>query len=54
MQEQGDLAQQMRLEDPSVTEAEGCWCSSFQTGNANCPEKVRRWLTNNYNSRFKS
>ena len=54
LKEHGDLSQQMRLEDPSMTETEACWCSSFQTGNPNCPEKIRRWLTNNYNSRFKS
>jgi hypothetical protein len=50
--EPGDLAKQMRLVDPSITDIEACWCSNYQTGNPNCPEKVRRWLTNNYNFRF--
>lgn len=49
----GDLASQMKLNHPEITEEEAAWCSNFQTHNPNCPPYVREWLVENYNNRFK-
>ena len=48
----GDLYNQMLLEFPGLSEAEKSWCSNFQTQNPNCPENVRKWLVENFRSRF--
>jgi hypothetical protein len=48
----GDLHNQMLLEFPNLSETEKAWCSNFQTQNPNCPEKVRKWLVENFRSRF--
>jgi hypothetical protein len=48
----GDLHSQMLLEFPNLTETEKIWCSNFQTQNPNCPEKVKKWLVDNFRSRF--
>jgi replicative DNA helicase len=50
---EGDLANQMRFEFPDLTQEEAVWCSSFQTTNSQCPEKVRDWLVKNYKYRFR-
>lgn len=48
----GDLHNQMLLEFPNLSETEKAWCSNFQTQNPNCPENVRKWLVENFRSRF--
>ena len=48
----GDLHTQMLLESPNLSDIEKVWCSNFQTQNPNCPERVRKWLVENYRSRF--
>lgn len=48
----GDLHNQMLLEFPNLSETEKTWCSNFQTQNPNCPENVRKWLVENFRSRF--
>ena len=48
----GDLHNQMLLEFPNLSETEKVWCSNFQTQNPNCPENVRKWLVDNFRSRF--
>lgn len=48
----GDLHSQMALEFPNMSDAEKVWCSNFQTQNPNCPDNVRKWLVENYKSRF--
>jgi hypothetical protein len=49
---EGDLANQMRFEYPDLSSTEAVWCSNFQTTNPNCPDRVRKWLVNNYKNRF--
>lgn len=41
LQEEGDLAKQMRRDDPQLQFSDAVWCSNFQTTNPQCPEKVR-------------
>lgn len=48
----GDLHTQMLLEYPNSSDTEKVWCSNFQTQNPNCPENVRKWLVENFRSRF--
>jgi len=48
----GDLHTQMLLEYPNLSDTEKTWCSNFQTQNPNCPENVRKWLVENFRSRF--
>ena len=48
----GDLHTQMLLEYPNSSDIEKVWCSNFQTQNPNCPENVRKWLVENFRSRF--
>jgi hypothetical protein len=48
----GDLHTQMLLEYPNISDTEKAWCSNFQTQNPNCPENVRKWLVENFRSRF--
>lgn len=50
--EDGDLAGQMKLEFPNISEEEAAWCSSFQTTNPKCPDNVRIWLVENHRKRF--
>jgi len=50
--EPGDLAKQMRREDPNLSEEHAIWCSNFQTTNPNCPQNVRKWLVDNFQARF--
>lgn len=53
LQEEGDLARQMAIEKPQLTDDQRIWCSNFQTTNPSCPPEVREWLVKNYSSRFK-
>lgn len=53
MGEEGDFARQMRMAEPMMTREYSIWCSNFQTGNPRCPERVRTWLAENYNKRFR-
>jgi hypothetical protein len=48
----GDLHTQMLLEYPNLSDTEKTWCSNFQTQNPNCPKNVRKWLVENFRSRF--
>jgi hypothetical protein len=50
--EEGDLARQMAIEVPNLTDEQKCWCSNFQTGNMDCPADVREWLVANFRKRF--
>jgi hypothetical protein len=50
--EEGDLARQMRFDDPTISSEEAVWCSNFQSGNPNCPETARTWLTQDLRRRF--
>ena len=34
----------MKLDHPNLTLEEECWCSNFQSANADCPDAVREWL----------
>ena len=34
------------------TYTEKVWCSNFQTQNPNCPENIKKWLVENFRSRF--
>lgn len=43
----GDLHTQMLLEYPNLSDTEKIWCLSNI-----CPENVRKWLVENYRSRF--
>jgi len=52
--EEGDLARQMSMTEPMMTKDDAIWCSNFQTGNPRCPERVRVWLTANYDKRFRN
>mmetsp|Transcript_12518 Transcript_12518/g.32319 ORF Transcript_12518/g.32319 Transcript_12518/m.32319 type:complete len:213 (-) Transcript_12518:555-1193(-) len=52
LEEEGDLAGQLRLEMPTATLEEAVWCSSFQTTNPKCPENTRKWLVHNHQKRF--
>lgn len=54
MQEEGDLAKQIKLQITDLSIHELAWCSNFQTRNTNCPKKVRSWLVENYQKRFRS
>jgi len=54
IEENGDLAKQMILEHPELNNDDAVWCSNFQTKNPSCPKKVRDWLIQNYNKRFKN
>lgn len=49
---EGDLANQMRMDYPDLTDVDAAWCSNFQTTNSRCPEEVRNWLVDNYRNRF--
>lgn len=51
---EGDLAKQMRINYPKMSDEESIWCSNFQTTNPNCPESVRKWLVENYQKRFRN
>jgi len=53
IEESGDLAKQMILEHPELNNEDAVWCSNFQTKNPKCPKKVRDWLIQNYNKRFR-
>lgn len=48
----GNLAKRFEREYPDATLEEKMWASDFQTDNPNCPERVRRWLINDYERRF--
>ena len=50
--EEGDLARQMSIDNPNLTDQQKYWCSNFQTTNVDCPQDVRNWLVSNYNKRF--
>lgn len=50
--EPGDLAKLMLQEHPNLTITEQTWCSNFQTNNPECPEIVKKWLTENAKKRF--
>lgn len=52
LQEEGDLARQMSIENPNLSDDQKYWCSNFQTTNVDCPQDVRGWLVSNYNKRF--
>lgn len=52
LDEEGDLARQMRLDEPLLPKDQAYWCSNFQSENAKCPENVRSWLVQNKKSRF--
>jgi len=54
LDEEGDLARQMRLDHPTMTKQESIWCSNFQSENPACPEIVRNWLKQDLKSRFKN
>lgn len=53
IEEEGDLAGQLRLDLPSASLEEAVWCSSFQTTNPKCPDSTRSWLVLNHQKRFK-
>lgn len=44
LDEEGDLARQMRLDDPLLPRDLAVWCSNFQSENSQCPQIVRDWL----------
>jgi hypothetical protein len=50
--EEGDLSNKMRIKFPIISVKEAVWCSSFQTGNPNCPDRVRHWLSEDLTNRF--
>lgn len=52
LNEEGDLARQMRLEFPKISSEEAIWCSNYQGSNPNCPETVRKWLVFDQRRRF--
>ena len=52
--EKGDLAKQMRLVFPILTNSEAVCCSNFQTTNPRCPDCVRNWLAQNYSNQFRT
>lgn len=54
MEEEGDLAKQMRINHSDLSLIDLAWCSNFQTKNPNCPKKVRNWLAENYSKRFRN
>jgi hypothetical protein len=54
LNEPGDLSRQMRIEYPDMTMEEAIWCSNFQTQNPNCPQRVQKWLKDNFQNRFKN
>ncbi len=47
MGEEGDLAHQMRKKHANLSFEEAVWCSNFQTGNPDCPVKIRNYLMEN-------
>ena len=49
---EGDLAKKRKQQVETQTFHEGIWASNFQTHNPNCPMEVRKWLLDNYYSRF--
>lgn len=53
LEEEGDLARQMRLDHPDITQDQAIWCSNYQSDNPLCPELVRNWLKNDLRRRFK-
>lgn len=53
IEEEGDLAGQLRLDLPTASLEEAVWCSSFQTTNPKCPDSTRIWLVHNHQRRFK-
>lgn len=54
MEEEGDLAKQIKLQHPNLSNEELVWCSNFQTNNPNCPKRIKDWLVENYNKRFRN
>lgn len=54
MEEEGDLAKQIKLQYSDLKIDDLVWCSNFQTKNPNCPRKIRNWLVENYNKRFRT
>jgi hypothetical protein len=50
--QEGDLSSQMRIKFPIISLKEAVWCSCFQTGNPNCPDRVRHWLSEDLTNRF--
>lgn len=54
MEEEGDLAKQIKLQHSDLSIDELVWCSNFQTKNPNCPKRIRNWLVDNYNKRFRT
>jgi hypothetical protein len=49
----GNLAKRYLLENPDAKIEELIWVSDFQTFNPECPEKIKEWLTKDFNERFK-
>jgi hypothetical protein len=54
MEEEGDLAKQIKLQYSDLNIEDLIWCSNFQTKNPNCPKKIKNWLVENYNKRFRT
>ena len=52
LDEPGDLSRQMKMDNPSITRYEECWCSNFQSSNPDCPDVTRLWLRDNFRKRF--
>jgi len=52
IQEEGDLARQMKIDHPNLSLDEAIWCSNFQSLNPECPEYVRQWLVRDLKRRF--
>lgn len=48
----GNLSKRYQAEFPEATIEQLIWVSDFQTFNPECPEEVKKWLTNDYHSRF--
>jgi len=48
----GNLSRKASLDIENITLEEEIWASDFQTYNPNCPERVKKWLSNNYEMRF--
>jgi len=48
----GDLAKKHIEQVGTQTYDQAVWASNFQTHNPNCPAEVRKWLVDNYHSRF--
>lgn len=54
IEEEGDLAKQMKIQHSDLSMEEAAWCSNFQTKNPRCPKRTKEWLVENYNKRFRN